>query len=248
MAFKGSLNLVNNFFLFLKEYSYSIYLNSNLYNKKISSSNKSFVEYRPSPSLLDCLIKYDKKKINIKNYSLNEIWNNQNLKEKDYNNLNSFFWLFSLDLKSSKKDTQNIILQWIEKNQKYNNKNWKVEIIAKRIIAWISCSNLTYEDGDLSYKEKFNDLIKKQTNHLINLTKKSELMDNKMISCAAIILTGLTYQDKNGYLNSGLNLLKKILKFSFDNDGFPKSRSIKQLNFYLKYLILIREWLKESQN
>ena len=74
---------------------------------------------------------------------------NQNLIEKDYDNLNSFFWLFSLDLKSSKKDTQNIILQWIEKNQRYNSKSWEIDIIAKRIIAWISNSKLTYEDGDL---------------------------------------------------------------------------------------------------
>ena len=27
-----------------------------------------------------------------------------------------------------------------------------------------------------------------------------------------------------------------------------KSRNIRQLNFYLKYFVLIREWLKESQN
>jgi uncharacterized heparinase superfamily protein len=248
MIFKSLLNFINNSFLFLKKNIHSLYLDSNHYNKKISSFNNSSLEYRPSPSLLDCLIKYDKKKINIENYSLNEIWNNQDLKEKDYNNLNSFFWLFSLDLKSSKKDTQNIILQWIEKNQKYNSKSWKIDIIAKRIIAWISCSNLTYEDGDLSYKEKFNALVKKQTNHLINEIEKSEWVDDKMIGCAAIILTGLTYQDKNGYLNSGLNLLRKIIKFSFDNDGFPKSRNIRQLNFYLKYFVLIREWLKESQN
>jgi uncharacterized heparinase superfamily protein len=42
--------------------------------------------------------------------------------------------------------------------------------------------------------------------------------------------------------------LKKIIKFSFDNNGFPKSRNIRQLNFYLKYFVLIREWFKESQN
>ncbi len=69
-----------------------------------------------------------------------------------------------------------------------------------------------------------------------------------MIGCAAIILTGLSFHDKSGYLDFGLNLLKKIIKFSFDNEGFPKSRSIRQLNFYLKYFVLIREWLKESQN
>ena len=248
MIFKSSINFINNSLIFVKKNFHSLYLNSNLYNKKISSFNNHSLEYRPSPSLLDCLIKYDKKKINIENYSLNKIWDNQKLNKKNYNNLNSFFWLFSLDLKSSKKHTQNIILQWIEKNQKYNSKSWEIDIIAKRIIAWISCSNLTYEDGDLNYKEKFNSLVKKQTNHLVNEIEKSEWIDDKMIGCAAIILTGLTYQDKISYLNSGLNLLKKIIKFSFDNDGFPKSRNIKKLNFYLKYFVLIREWLKESQN
>ena len=116
MIFKNSLNFINNFFLFFKKKFSSLYLNSNIYNKKISSSSISSLEYRPSPSLLDCLIKYEKKRTDIKNYSLDQIWNNKNLKEKDYNNLNSFFWLFSLDLRSSKKDTQNIISKWIEKN------------------------------------------------------------------------------------------------------------------------------------
>ena len=240
--------LKSNFFLFIKKKTRSLYLNSNIYNKKISLFNNTFLEYRPSPSLLDCLIKYEKKRIKIESYSLNEIWSNQNLKDKDYNNLNSFFWLFSLDLKSSKKNTQNIILQWINKNYRYNSRNWEIDIVAKRIIAWISNSKLTYEDSNLDYKKKFNSIIKKQINHLINEIEKSNWVDDKMIGCAAIILAGLAYQDKNGYLNFGLNILKKIIKFSFDSDGFPKSRNIRQLNFYLKYFVLIREWLKESQN
>jgi uncharacterized heparinase superfamily protein len=240
--------IFKNSFLFLKKKTRSFYLNSNIYNKKISSFNNASLEYRPSPSLLDCLINYKKKRIKIESYFLNKIWDNKNLNEKDYNNLNSFFWLFSLDLKSSKKDTQNIILQWINKNNNYNSQSWGVDIIAKRTIAWISNSKLTYEDGDSFYKEMFNNLIKKQINHLINEVEKSEWVDDKMIGCAAIILAGLSYQDKDGYLNFGLNLLKKIVKFSFDNDGFPKSRNIRQLKFYLKYFVLIREWLKESQN
>ena len=248
MIFKNLLNYINNFFLFFTKKIRATYLNSSIYNKKISSTNNDHLEYKPNPSLLDCLIKYDKKRIKIENYSLNAIWNNKNLKEKDYNNLHSFFWLFSLDLKSSKKNTQNIILNWIEKNNKYNFKSWKIDIISKRIIAWISNSKLTYEEGDSNYKKKFNTAIQKQINHLINEIEKSEWVEDKMISCAAIILTGLSYQNKVTYLNFGLNLLKKIIKSSFDSDGFPKSRNIRQLNFYLKYFVLIREWLKESQS
>jgi uncharacterized heparinase superfamily protein len=248
MIFKNLLNFINNFFIFFKKKIRDLYLNSNIYNKKISTSNNTPLEYKPSPNLLDCLIKYDKKRINIENYYLNDIWDNKKLKEKDFNNLNSFFWLFSLDLKSSKKDIQNTILQWIEKNNLYNSRSWEVDILAKRIIAWLSNSKLTYEDGGSDYKDKFNTIIKKQVNHLINEIEKTEWVDNKITGCAAIILSGLAYQDKSGYLDVGLNLLKKIIKFSFDNDGFPKSRNIRQLKFYLKYFVLIREWLKESQN
>ena len=246
MIFSNFLNIINNSYAFSKKKIHTLYLSSNIYNRKIASSVVGSLEYYPSPNLLDSLVKYNKKKINIENYSLNQIWDNKELKEKDYKNLNSFFWLFSLDLKSSKKDTQNVILQWIDKNQRYNSKSWEVDIVAKRIIAWTSNSRLTYEDGSTDYKNKFNTVIKKQINHLINEIERSEWVDDKIIGCAAIILTGLAY--KNQYLKTGLNLLKKLVKFSFDSDGFPKSRSIRQLCFYLKYFILIREWLKESQS
>ena len=205
--------IFDNSFIFFKKKIRSLYLNSNIYNKKISPSIIGSLKYQPSPSLLDCLIKYDKKKINIKNYSLHKIWDNQNLKEKDYKNLNSFFWLFSLDLKSSKKNTQDIILQWIDKNYRYNSKSWEVDIVAKRIIAWTSNSKLTYEDGSSEYKDKFNSVVKKQINHLINEIERSEWVDDKMIGCAAIILAGLSYQDKDDYyLNTGFSLLKKTCK------------------------------------
>ena len=40
----------------------------------------------------------------------------KNLKEKDIQNLNSFFWLFSLDLKIFKKRYSKCNFQWINKN------------------------------------------------------------------------------------------------------------------------------------
>ena len=247
MFFKNSSNYFGQFFFFISNYIKNIYLNSNIYNKKISKIPNRIIEYKPSPSLLDCLIKYEKKKIKIEDLYLNSVWSNKDLTEKDYKNLHSFFWLFSLDLKSSKKITQSVILNWIEENNNYNKKNWEVDILSRRIIAWISNSKLTYENSEDKYKNKFNTIIQKQINHLINEIEKSKLFDDKMIGCAAIILTGLSFKEDK-YLNFGLTLLKKIINFSFDNQSFPKSRSIRQLNFYLKYFVLIREWLKESQN
>ena len=247
MILKNSLNFISEFLNYSSNQIRKIYLSSKLYNKKISKIDHKIIEYKPSPNLLDCLIKYEKKKNNIENYYLNSIWINKKINENDYNKLHNFFWLFTIDLKSSKKITQSIILNWIETNQKYNSKNWEIDTLSKRVISWISNSRLSYDDSEQSYKEKFNKNIKKQINHLMNEIIRSRRVDDKMIGCAAITLTGLTYKDDK-YLNYGLNLLKKIINFSFDIRGFPKSRNLRQLIFYLKYFILIREWLKESQN
>ena len=247
MVLKNSFNFINEFFFYLFNQARKIYLNSSFYNKRISKIDNKNLEYKPSPSLLSSLIKYNKKKNKIEDFYLNSIWTDIKIKENDYKKLQSFFWLFTLDLKSSKKITQSIILNWIETNQKYNRKNWEIDILSKRIISWISNSKLTYEDSTKEYKEKFNYIVKKQINHLINEINRSELVADKMIGCSAIILTGLSYKDEKS-LNYGLNLLKKIINSCFNSQGFPKSRSLRQLVFYLKYFVLIRELLKESQN
>ena len=245
MVLRNSFNFINEFFFYLINQTRKIYLNSTYYNKKISSIDEKSLDYKPSNSLFNCLINYEKKRKKIEEFYLNSIWSNNKIKDNDYNKLHSFFWLFTLDLKSSKKITQSILLNWIESNQKYNQKNWEIDILSKRIISWISNSKLTYEDSSLDYKKKFNHIIKKQINHLINEISRSELVDDKMIGCSAIVLSGLSYNDEK-ILNYGLNLLKKINSFSFDNEGFPKTRNIRQLVFYLKYFVLIRELLKES--
>ncbi len=246
MILKNTLTFISGFFFYINTQIRKFYLSSKLYNNKISKIDHKTLEYKSSPNLLDCIIKYEGKKKKIEDFYLNSIWVNEKINERDYKKLHSFFWLFSLDLKSSNKITQSIILNWIENNQNYNPKNWEIDTLSKRIISWLSNSKLSYENSDTIYKEQFNKNIKKQINHLINEISRSSLVDDKMIGCSAIILTGLSFKDEKN-LNYGLNLLKKIINSSFDSGGFPKSRNIRQLIFYLKYFILIREWFKESQ-
>ena len=90
---------------------------------------------------------------------------------KDFKKLNNFFWFFSLDLKSSKETTQSIILNWINKNEKFDENIWEFNITAKRIIAWLSNHQLTYEDSNEEYRLFFNHMLQKQTNHLLNEIK-----------------------------------------------------------------------------
>ena len=237
----------NRIFFGISNQLRKFYLNSKLYDKKISKVDNKDLSYKPSPHLLSSLINYQKKKFKIEDFVLDNVWKSKDINNKDFKTLNNFYWFFGLDLKSSKLATQTVIKNWIKNNYKYNDKSWNFDLTAKRIIAWLSCHNLTYEEGDQNYKDIFNKIIQKQTNHLINEINKSDLIEDKLIGCASIILVGLCYQNEKNYLSLGSSILKKISKLTLDNYGFPKSRSIKQLILYLKYFILIREWFKESQ-
>ena len=247
MNFLNSFNLINNFRNTLNSKIRKIYLKTSFYNNKISKVEKRKLVYKPKSNIIHCLVKYEKSLTNIEDLNINSIWSNDKIENSEYKKLHSFFWLFTLDLKSSKKVTQFILENWIDKNSNYNFLNWEIDILSKRVISWISNSQLTYEDSSDIYKDKFNFLIKKQTNHLINEINRSDFYDDKMIGCTAIILAGLSYKDTN-FIKYGFELLNKIINYSLDDDFFPKSRSFRQLVFYLKYLVLIRELCKDSHN
>ena len=66
MILKNSFSLILEFLNYSSNTIRKFYLGSQLYNKKISKTNNKYIDYKPSPNLLDCLIKYEKKKIILK--------------------------------------------------------------------------------------------------------------------------------------------------------------------------------------
>ena len=189
--------IINNLSQFYVNFNKSIkefYQNSNFYDKKISKTRDFNFEYKPSPHLLSSIVKYQKKKYKIEDFAIETIWQN-NLKCKEFEKLNNFFWFFSLDLKSSKKTTQTVLNNWINKNDIYNKKSWDFDITSKRIISWLSNHQLTYDDYEEEFKKKFNQSIQKQANHLLYEIKNLTEVENKIIGCAAIILTGLAFKE-----------------------------------------------------
>ena len=142
MFFKS---IVLNFNLILFQFFQQIrkiYLNSPIYNKKISRIDDKTIIYKPSQSILNCLIKFDRKKNNIEDFSLNSIWkNSHSLNSKNFEKLHNFFWLFTLDLRSSQKITQNVIYNWIAENDKYKQNIWDLDILSKESLHGLETQN-----------------------------------------------------------------------------------------------------------
>ena len=84
MVLKNSLNIITGiFFLILNKFR-KIYLNSSVYNNKISKINESTLNYRPSLDILSCLFKYENKLKNINEFILNSIWEDHRINKKEF--------------------------------------------------------------------------------------------------------------------------------------------------------------------
>ena len=90
MFFKISINYINEFFFVLKHQLRKIYLNSSIYNKKISKVEAISLVYKPSLNILSSLIKYEKQKKKIEEFNIQSIWENKYLNYKDFKKLNKF--------------------------------------------------------------------------------------------------------------------------------------------------------------
>ncbi len=239
------------FFSILKLLSLSFrnfYLKTSFYNKKLINFIPERIFYSPSTYLSSSLTSGAGEFYKISNTEPELLWKT-NIKEKqEFENLHSFLWLNKLDRKKSKTITKNIIASWINIFFNYDPDSWKMEVTAKRIIAWSSNTDITLEDSDKAYKKKFFLILVKQTNHLSKNLKNLFYGPSKIICCAAIILSGMMFKEKDHNYSFGIKELEKIIKTYFYTSGFPKSRNPEEVFVCIKYLILIREWHKESQS
>ena len=156
-------SILKFFFLNFKEY----YFRSNFYNKKLSTTIPARIFYYPSSYLSGSLttVSNDFYKINYTTPEL--LWNTDYNNKLQFDNLHSFLWLVRLDRKNNKIVTKNIIDSWISNFSNYETNTWQMEIISKRIIAWASNADITLENADKIYKEKFFLSLIKQANFLL---------------------------------------------------------------------------------
>ena len=225
----------------------NFYHRSNFYNKKLVTFIPDRIFYNPSTYLSASLTTISNDFYKITNTAPELLWD-INVKDKlKFENLHSFLWLARLDRKNSKTITKDIIKSWINTFFNYEPNTWKMEITAKRIIAWSSNTDITLENSDKVYKEKFFSSLIKQSNFLSKNLNSLFYESNKIICCAAIILSGIMFKENDLNYKIGIKELEKVIKNYFDEAGFPKSRNPEEVFICIKYLILIREWFKEAQ-
>ena len=238
------------FFSILKLFFLSIrnlYFRSSSYNKKLITFIPERIIYSPSAYLAASLTTISNDFYKITNIAPELLWKTSVKDKLKFENLHSFLWLTKLDRKNSKIITKKIIKSWIDVFFNYDPNVWEMEITAKRIIAWSSNTDITLENSDKIYKEKFFLSLIKQSNFLSKNLNNLFYDPSKIICCAAIILSGMIFKENIINFKLGTDELEKVVKNYFDDNGFPKSRNPEEVFICIKYLILIRELHKEAQ-
>ena len=223
------------------------YFRSNFYNRKLVTFVPSRIFYNPSSYLGASLTTISSDFYKITNLSSELLWKTSTKDKLKFDNLHSFMWLIKLDRKNSKIFAKNIISSWIRNFFNYHPDTWKMEITGKRIIAWASNTDIILQNSDKIYKKKFFLSLIKQSNFLLKNLENLTYDPTKIICCSAIILSGIIFKENDINYKIGIKELEKIINIYFDKSGFPKSRNPEELFICIKYLILIREWLKEAQ-
>ena len=240
-----SLKNINVYFLAIKTHSKNfikdIFFKSDLYNSKIIEKRENKFLFFPNPYLLSSLTNKNNFEFDISPETLEKIWSKKNA--KDYNN---FLWLSLIDRKNDGVVVRKIINEWILKYRDYDSDIWEPSLTSLRVISWIMNAELILNNKNVLFKNEFVQIIFKQINHL----KKNYLYDNdssKQIEIlSAIFISGIVFKERNDNFDLGVNQLEKLFLSFFDDKGFPKNKNPYHTLKYLKYIVIIKECLKDS--
>ena len=245
-------NLKSIFFYFLAvhvtfiKFIKKIYFSTNIYNKSLISRTPQQFYFYPNPFLLSLITNYKNHSFKVNEIDPNIFWVQQkNIYEEK--NLHSFLWLNLINRKSNSKSLQKIINIWMMKNSKYKKNIWEISVISKRIISWIINVDVIINDCSFDFKRSFLNSIILQTNHLKKNIKFEKNYHKRLETLTALILCGLVFKEYEDNFNLGIKKLEKLVKNYFDEDGFPLSRNPSDLIYFTKFLILIKNCIKDAQ-
>ena len=223
-----------------------IYFTTNFYNKSLKSNVPDQLFYNPNSYLLTSFNNKNNFSFKVSNINPDIFWyKKESIKETE--NLHNFFWLNLINRKSDKLILQKIINVWIFKFSRYKKIIWESSVISKRIISWILNADIILDKSEISFKKDFFQSIIQQTNHVKKNIKFQNDYSKRIEIICAILLTGLVFKEYRKNFEIGIKELKKLISIFFDANGFPISKNPAHLIKFSKYLILIKECIKESQ-
>ena len=207
-----------------------LYFTSKNYNKSLETKIPQQVYYNPNPFFLSIITSYNSQSFKISEIDPNNFWIED--KKKETKQMHNFFWLNLIDRKTDHKKIKKIIYVWMLKNSKYRQGIWETSTLSARVISWMLNIDIILNNSTFDFKNNFLNCIISQTNHLKKNIRFEKNLNKKIEILTAIILTGLVFKEYEENFDIGIKELESLIKFFFDDNGFPLSRNPDDLFFF----------------
>ena len=222
------------------------YFKTSFYNKSLKSEVPKQFYFFPNPFLLSSMTPYKNFSFDVDDFDPYQFLKKKTSR-KEERNIHNFIWLNLINRKNNSLVIQKIITVWIFKNSTYQDLIWENSVTSLRIISWILNAEIILNNTDNIFKNNFFQSVMIQTNHLKKNIKfvKNDL--KKLQSVIAILLTGLVFKEYSNNYDLAVKELEKLLVNFYDKEGFPLNRNPDHLLIFSKFLILVKECIKDSQ-
>jgi len=222
------------------------YFKTSFYNKSLKSEVPKQFYFFPNPFLLSSITPYKNFSFDVDDFDPYQFLKKKTTR-KEERNIHNFIWLNLINRKNNSLVIQKIITVWIFKNSAYKDLIWENSVTSLRIISWILNAEIILNNTDNIFKNNFFQSVMIQTNHLKKNIKFEKNDLKKLQSIIAILLTGLVFKEYSNNYDLAVKELEKLLANFYDKEGFPLNRNPDHLLIFSKFLILVKECIKDSQ-
>ncbi len=183
------------------------------------------------------------------------------ISEKDtnwQNEMNSFSWLRHLKARSgplARKHARLLIINWLEINNKWNEDSWQLDILARRISAWITNIGFLFAEKDEGFSIKLRKSLLMQIKHLKHFSNKryfsaldkdlglEESSIKKIQIIRGLLLSTICFSEQEKKIKKSLHFLEEEILNDLNQEGVHLSRSPFTQLAILADLITIRDTL-----
>ena len=247
----------------------NIFFKTKLYDYYLSKNSIEEISFTPKdiwpgdPILGDQIVQGYYNLANKKIYSPEEtLWQISNTNTFWQSEAHSFSWLRHLKARSgilARKHARLLILDWLKLYKNYNNKTWELEVLSRRVSAWITNFDFLLAEKDKNFSDILLKNLFKQIKFLRNQISKSyfsflekkygleESSIKKIKILRALILSSMCFESQLLRFSHYIKILELELKTNYNIDGMHESKSPSTQLEILGDLVTIREAIVSKQ-
>jgi uncharacterized heparinase superfamily protein len=156
----------------------------------------------------------------------------------------SFSWLRHLraaDSAITRANARSLIDDWINQQGGWHPLGWRHDILARRIVCWLSQAPFVLQDADARFYRRFIRSLSRQVRYLRRSLKQSRDGLPRLQAVIALNYATLCMQGQSGYLRVNVRRLIEELRFQILPDGGHISRNPGALIELLVDLLPLRQ-------